>query len=80
MQLRGDQPTTGDYVTVHGEWFKLGECTGRSRISVRWAAVNKSGGRRQVALYTNQGYTCWTARACPECTYLDSHAEHCPNS
>lgn len=79
INLRGDQPKTGDYVTVNGGWWKLGTLASESRITVNWAAVNKDGGRRQVALYRDRGYVCWTTRACAECTYLDCHAEGCVN-
>ena len=62
IRLRGDQPTTGDYVTVNGTWYKLSTLVDSNRTGNRWLAVDRNGGRRHLLLYGDRGYTCWSAR------------------
>ena len=74
IQLRGDQPDTGDYVRINGVWWKLLNRNVRNDFF----AVNADGEYKFLGLYADQGYLCWTRRACADCTYLDCHSYTCP--
>ena len=60
MTLLGCQLNPGDFIQVHGEWYRLDEETpAPSRQARVFVGHNKAGGRRTCLVYTSTTVKAW---------------------
>ena len=60
MTLLGGQLNVGDFISVHGEWYRLDEETpAPSRQARVFVGHNKAGGRRTCLVYTSTTVKAW---------------------
>jgi hypothetical protein len=58
--LLGGQLNTGDYIRVHGEWYRLDEeAPAPSRHTRKFIGRDKSDGRRTCLVYTSSTFKAW---------------------